>query len=163
MVTIVVCCCVQLPSHNCLCHHMNCSMPGFLILHCLPEFAQTHVHWGGDAIQPPHPLSPPSPPALNLSQCQVSFPMSQFFKSSGQSIGASASASVLPVNIQGWFPLGLTDLISLLPKGLSRVFSSSTAQQHQFFGAQLSLWSSSHICTWLLEKPQPLLTVEDAN
>ena len=83
---------------------------------------------------------------------RVSFPMSRFFKSSGWSIGASASASVLPVNIQGWFPLGLTDLISLLPKGLSRVFSSTTVQQHQFLGAQLSLWSNSHICTWLLEK-----------
>ena len=92
-------------------------------------------------------LLPPIFPSV-----RVSFPMSRFFKSSGRSIGASASASVLPVNIQGWFPLGLTDLISLLPKGLSRVFSSSTAQQHESLGAQLSLWSNSHICTWLLEK-----------
>ena len=74
------------------------------------------------------------------------------FPSCGQSIGASALASVLPMNIQGWFPLGLTGLISLLSKGLSRVFSS-TIQKHQFFSAQPSLWSSSHICTWLLEKP----------
>ena len=82
-----------------------------------------------------------------------SFPMSQFFASCGQSIGASASASVLPMNIQGWFPLGLTGLISLLSKGLSRVFSNTTVQKHQFFCTQLSLWSKSHIHTWLLEKP----------
>ena len=72
-----------------------------------------------------------------------SFPMSRLFTSGGQSIGASASASVLPVNIQGWFPLGLTGLISLLSKGLSRVFSSTTIWKHQFFGTQPSLWSSS--------------------
>ena len=82
-----------------------------------------------------------------------SFPMSQFFASGGQSIGASASASVLPMSIQGWFLLGLTGLISLLSKGLSRVFFSTTVWKHQFFGAQPSLWSNSHICTWLLEKP----------
>ena len=74
-----------------------------------------------------------------------SFPVSQFFTSGGQSIGASASASVLPMNIQDWFPLGLTSLISLLFKGLSRVFSSTTVWKHQFFGAQPSLWSNSHI------------------
>ena len=85
------------------------------------------------------------------------FPMSRLFASCGQSSGASASVSVLPVNIQGWFPLGLTDLISLLSKGLSGVFYSTTAQKHQFFGAQPSLWSSSHIHTWLLERPQPWL------
>ena len=82
-----------------------------------------------------------------------SFPISQFFMSGGQSIGASASASVLQMNIQDWFLLGLTDLISLQSKGLSRVFSNTTVQKHQFFGAQPFLWSSSHICTWLLEKP----------
>ena len=81
-----------------------------------------------------------------------SFPMSQFFASGGQSIGVSASASVVPMNIQDWFPLGLTDLISLLSKGLSRIFSNTTVQKHQFFSAQLSLWSNSHIHTWLLEK-----------
>ena len=70
-----------------------------------------------------------------------------------QCIGASASASVLPMNIQGWFPLGLTGWISLQSKGLSRVFSNTTVQKHQFFSVQPSLWSSSHICTWLLEKP----------
>ena len=82
-----------------------------------------------------------------------SFPMSQFFTSGGQSIGAAASASVLPMNIQDWFPLGWTGLISFQSKGLSRVFSSSTVQKHHVFGAQLSLWSNSHIHTWLLEKP----------
>ena len=79
-----------------------------------------------------------------------SFPMSQFFKLGGQSIGASASASVLLVNIQDWFPLGWTGLISLQSKGLSKVFSNTAVQKHQFFGTQLSLWSKSYIDTWLL-------------
>ena len=81
-----------------------------------------------------------------------SFPVSQLFASGGQSIGVSASALVLPMNIQDWFPLGLTSLISFLSKGLSRVFSNTTVQKHQFFNAQLSLWSNSHIHTWPLEK-----------
>ena len=82
-----------------------------------------------------------------------SFPVTWLFKSGGQSIGASASAPVLPMNIQGWFPLGLTGLISLLSKGLSRVFSNTTVQKHQFLGTYFSLRSRSYICTWLLEKP----------
>ena len=82
-----------------------------------------------------------------------SFPMRRFFTSGGQSIEASASALVLPMNIQGWFPLGLPGLISLQSKGLSRVFSSTTIWKHQFFGAQPSWWSNSHIRTRLLEKP----------
>jgi len=94
---------------------------------------------------------PQSFPALG------SFPVSQFFASGGQNIEASVSASVFPMNIQGWFPLGLTGLISLLFKELSRVFSSTTVRKHQFFGAQPSLWSNSHIHTWLLEKPEPWL------
>ena len=80
-----------------------------------------------------------------------SFPMCQLFTSDGQSIGPSASVSVLPMNIQGSFPLGLTGLISLESKGFSRVFSSTTIWKYQFFGAQPSLWSSFHIHTWLLE------------
>ena len=84
-------------------------------------------------------------PALNLSQNQGLFQWVIFFTSDGQSTGASASASVLPMNIQGCFPLGLTGLISLQSKGLSRVFSSTTIQEHQFYGAQSSLWSNSHI------------------
>ena len=86
-----------------------------------------------------------------------SFPMSQFFESGGQITGASASASVLPMNTQDWFPLGWTDWISLQSKRFSRVFSNTTVQKHQFFGTQLSSQSNSHIHTWPLEEPQPLL------
>ena len=89
----------------------------------------------------------------SLFPASGSFPVSQFFASSVQSIGASASASVLPVNIRDWFPLGWTGWISLQSKGLLRVFSNTTLQKHQFFGAQPSLWSNCHIHTWLLEKP----------
>ena len=94
-----------------------------------------------------------------FSSCPQSFPasgsfqMTHLFASGGQSIGVSASASVLPMNIQDWFPLGWTGWISLLSKGLSRVFSNTTVQNHQFFGAQLSSQSNSHIHTWPLEKP----------
>ena len=80
-----------------------------------------------------------------------SFPMSQFFTSGGWSIGASASISVLLMYIQGWFPLGLTDLIYLQSKGLSKVFSNTTVQKHQFFSTQPSLWPNPHIRTWLQE------------
>ena len=96
---------------------------------------------------------------ITFSSCPQSFPasgsfqMSHFFTSGGQSIGVSASASVLPMNNQDWSPLGWTGWISLQSKGLSRVFSNTTVQKHQFFGAQLSLWSNSHIHIWLLEKP----------
>ena len=98
--------------------------------------------------------------SVNLFSCPQSFlasrsfPMSWFFTSGCQNIGASASASVLPMNIQGWFPLRLTGLISLLSKGLSRDFSNTTVWKHQFFSVQPSLWSNSHVYTWLLEKPQ---------
>ena len=104
-----------------------------------------------------HPIISSSVIPFSCPQCfpeSGSFPMSQFFISGGQSIGASASASVLPMNIRSWFPLGLTVWISLQSKGLSRVFSNMTVQKHQFFSIQLSLWSNSHIHTWLLEKPQ---------
>ena len=79
----------------------------FIVLHHLPEFAHTHVHWVGDALQPSHPLSSPSPSTFNLSQHQ-GLSQWKFFASGGQSIGVSASASVLPMNIQHWFPLGWT-------------------------------------------------------
>ena len=98
-----------------------------------------------------------------VSSCPQSFPasgsvpMSWLFTSGGQSTGVSASASVLPKSIQGWFPLRLTDLISLLSKEFSRVFSSTTVQKRQFFGSLPSLFSSSHICSWLLERPYPWL------
>ena len=82
-----------------------------------------------------------------------SFQISQFFESGGQSIGTSASALVLPMNIHNWFPLGWTSLISLQSKGLLRVFSNITVQKHQFFSIRLSLWSNSHIHAWWPEKP----------
>ena len=101
-------------------------------------------------------------PSNHLIRCHLlpsncpasgSFPMSQFFASGGQIIGVSTSASVFPMNIQDWFPLGWTGSISLQSKGLSRIFSNTTVQKHQFFGTQLSLWSNYHIYMWLLEKP----------
>ena len=122
-----------------LCNSIDCSMQGFPVLHYLLQLAQANVYWVGDAIQPFHPLSYPSLPAFSLST-SGSFPMSQLFPSGGQSIGAWLSASVLPMNIQGWFPLGLTGWISLQSKGLSRVFSNTMVQKHQFFSAQPSLW-----------------------
>ena len=125
----------------------------FPVLHCFPEFVQTHVHWVGDAIQPSHPLSSPSPPAFSPSQHQDLFQWVGSLNQVGQSIGASASASVFPMNIQGWFPLGWTGFISLLSKELSRIYSYTTVQKHQFYSTQPSLWSNSHICMWLLEKP----------
>ena len=123
---------------------MDCSTPGFPVHHQLPQLAQTHVHRVSDNIQPSHPLSSPSPPTFNPSQHQGLL----------QWVGASISVSVLPMNIQDWFPLGLSGLISLQSKGLSRVFSNTTVWKHQFFSAQPSLWSNCHIRTWLLEKPQ---------
>ena len=117
---------------------VDCSVPGFPVFHHLLEFAQLHVHWVGDAIQPSSPLSsflllPSIFPSIRV------FPMSWLCTSGGQSIRASISASVLPMNIQDWFPLGLTGLISLQSKGLSRVFSNTTVQKHQFVSAQPSL------------------------
>ena len=136
---------------------MDCSMPGFPVLHHLMELAQTHVNdeLAQTQTQWCHPTISSS--VIPFSSCLQAFPeaflMSQLFISGGQSIGASASAWVLPVNIQDWFPLGLTGLIFLQSKkGLSRIFSNTTFQKHQLFGAQPSLWSISHIHTWLLEK-----------
>ena len=111
---------------------MNLSTPGFPVDHRLPEFTQTYVRWISDAIQPSHPLSSPSPPSLNLSQHQGLFQWINSF--TGQSAGASALASILPMNSQGWFPLGLTGLISLQSKGLPRVLSRTRVWRHQFFG-----------------------------
>ena len=129
---------------------MDCSTPGFPVLHHLPELAQTHVHRVCDAI---------SSSVILFSSCLQSFPvsgsflMSWLFASGGQSIGASVSASVLPMKIQYWLPLGLTSWISLLSKGLPRVFSNTTVQKYQFFSTQPSSWSNSHIHTRLLGKP----------
>ena len=126
-----------------LCDPMNRSTPGLPVHHHLPEFTQTHVHQVSDAIQPSHPLLSPFPPApkpLPASDggSSQSFPMSQHFTWGGQSIGVSALASFLPKNTQGWSPSECTGWISLQSKGLSRVFSNTTVQKHQFFGAQPS-------------------------
>ena len=135
-----------------LCDPMNHSTPGLPVHHQLPEITQTHVHRVSDAIQPSHPLSPSfsCPQSLPASG---SFPKSQLFAWGGESIGLSASASVLPMNTQDWSPLGWTGWISLQSKGLTRVFSNTTVQKHQYFWAQLSSQSNSHIHTWPLEKP----------
>ena len=111
---------------------MDCSTPGFPVLY-LPEFAQTDVHWVSDVIQPSHPLSSPSPPALNLSQLRGLFQRVSSALGS-QSIGASASVSILLMNSQSWFPLGLSGLISFLSNRLLRVFSSTRVQKHLLLG-----------------------------
>ena len=123
-----------------LCDPMDCSMPGLPVQHQLPEFTKTHVHWVGDAIQPSLTLSSPSPLPSIFPSIRV---MCQLFPSGGQSSRASASTSVLPINIQDWFPLGLTVWISLQSKGLSRVFSNTTFKSFDllrsaFFIVQLS-------------------------
>ena len=134
-----------------LCDPMNRSTPGLPVHHHLPEFSQTHVHRVGDAIQPSHPLSSPLPPAPNPSQHQSLFQW--VFTWGGQSTGVSALALFLPKNTQVLSPLEWTGWISLQSKGLSGVSSNTTVQKHQFFGAQLSSQSNSHIHTWPLEKP----------
>ena len=129
---------------------MDCSTPHFPVHHQLPEFVQTmfiKLVLSSNHLILCHPLIL----LLSIFPASGSFPMSHFFISCGQSIGASAS--ILPMNIQDWFPLGLTGWISLQSKGLSRVFSKTTVQNYQYFGTQVSLWSNSHIHTWLLEKP----------
>ena len=147
----IYCCCSVAKSCLILRNAMDCSMPSFPVLHHLLEFAQIHVLWVSNAIQSSHPV-------ITFSSClqsfpaSASFPMSQLFISSGQSVGVSASTSVLPMSIQDWCPLGWTGGISLQSKGLSRVFSSTIVRKHQFFRAQHSSWSISHIPTWLLEK-----------
>ena len=127
--------------------------PGFPVLHYLSGFAQTHIHWVSDAIQQSHPLVSPSPSSLNLSQHQGPLQGVNSSHQMAKLLELLASALVLPMNSQIWFPLGLTGLTSFQSKGLSRIFSSSTIRKHQFFSTQPSLWSNSHIYTWLLEKP----------
>ena len=133
-----------------LCDPMGCCMPGLSVHHQLPEYTQTHVYWVGDAIKPSHPL-------LSLLLLPSIFPsirvFSQWVSSLHQVAKVEAYASVLQMNIQDVFLLGLTGLISLQSKGLSRVFFKTTVQKHEFSTAQLSLYSNSHIHTWLLEKP----------
>ena len=144
------CCC--LVTKSCLILHDPMDWPGFPVLHHLPE----HVHWISDTVQPSHPLLCSSF-HLQSFPASGSSPVSQLFTSGGQSFGSSASASVLPLSIQSWFPLGLTGgLIFLLSKGLSRVFYRTTVQK-QFFGVLPSLGSISHIHIWLLERLYPWL------
>ena len=133
-----------------LCNPMNHSNEELPVHQQLLEFTQTHVYWMGNAIQPSHPLSPPSPPALNLSQHQGVF---KWVSSSHQVSKVLELQLQHPMNIQGWSHLELTGLISLQSKGLSRVFSNTTVQRYQFFSSQFSLWFNSYIHTWLLKKP----------
>ena len=134
-----------------LCNPMNRSTPGLPVHHQLLEFTQLmsiesrcHLTISSSVV----PFS-----CLQSFPASGSFPVSQLFVSGSQSIGVSASTSVLPMNTQYWFPLGWTGWISLQSKGLSGVFANTTVPKHQFFGTQLSSQSNSHIHTWLLEKP----------
>ena len=135
------------------CNPMDYSMPGFLVHYQLLECAH---FMSIRSVMPSNHLISVVPFSFCLQSFPASgfffFPASQFFVSGGQSIGVSVSASVLPMNIQDWFPLGLTGWVSLQSKGLSRI-SNTTVQKHQFFSVQLSLWSIFHIHTWLQEKP----------
>ena len=139
-------------------------MSNALHLHGLPHPRLPCLSVSRGICSNSHPLNQGCHPTISFSVTPFSFypqsfassgsfPMSRLFASHGQRTGISALASVLLMNIQGWFPLELTGLISLQSKGLSRVFTSTTVQKYQFFNAQPSLWSSSYIHTWLLEKP----------
>ena len=144
-------CCSVAQSCLTLCDPMDCTTPGLPVHHQLPVYSNSSAlsQWCHPTISSsviPFSSYPQSFPASE------SFLISWLFASGGQSI--VASASVLPMNIQDWFPLGWTGWISLQSKGLSRVFSNTTVQKHQFFNTQLSLWSNSHIHTWVLEKPK---------
>ena len=138
-----------------LCEPMDCSTPGLPVHHQLPEFTQTHVHLVGDAIQPSHPLSSPSPPAFSLFQHEGLFKWvsSLHHVAKLQHIGASALASVLPINIQDWFPLGWTGWISLQSKGLSRVFSNKSIKSSK---ASI-LWCSAF---FIVQLSHPYMTTE---
>ena len=130
---------------------MDCSIPGSSV-HYFPVYSNSCQlsQWCYLTILSPATLFSFYYKSFPASE---SFPMSWLFTSHDQIIRASASTSVLLMNIHGWFPLGLAAQISLMFKGLSRVLSHTTVGRHQFFGAQSSLWSNSHIHTWLLEKP----------
>ena len=135
-----------------LCDPMDDSMPGFPVSlkhRACPYSSPSNQFCHPGIIYSVDPLSS----CLQFFPVSGSFHESQFFISGGQSIGVSASASVLLMNIQDWLPLGLTGLISLQPKGLSRVFSNTTLQNYQFSSAQPTLESNSHIYTWLMDKP----------
>ena len=145
-------CCLVGQSCLTICNPIEFSIPGLSVLNYVPVCSNSCLlsTWCHPTI---------SSPVIPLSSClqsfptSESFPVSHLFTSGGQNNEASALASVLPVDIQGWFPLWLTSLIFFQPKGFSRVFSSTTVWKHQFFGIQPSLWFNCHIHTWLLEKP----------
>ena len=134
-----------------VCDPMNCSTPGFPVLHQLPGLAQTYIHWVSNTIQPSYPLSSPSFLAFSLSSFRV-FSNKWVLCIRWPKYWSFSFNISPPMKIQGWFSLELTGLISLLSKELLWVFSTRI-QKHQFFGPQPSLWSNSHICTSLLEKP----------
>ena len=136
-----------------VCNSMDCSTLGSPVHHQFPGACSNSCPSSQWCHQIITSSVVPFSSCLQSFPTSGSFPVSQFFSLGGQSIGVSASTSVLPMNIQDWFRLGCIGWISLQSKGLSRVFSNTTVQKHQFFGAQLSLWSNSHIHTWLLENP----------
>ena len=143
-------CCSIVKKCLTLCNPMDCSTPGFPVLHCPGVWSNSRLSsWWC------HPTNSSS--VSSFSSCPQSFPASRSNESAlciRWSKYWSFSFSISPFNeYSGWFPLGLTGVISLQSKGLSRVLSSTTVQKHQFFSAQISLWSNSHIHTWLLEKP----------
>ena len=146
------CCCLVTKSYPTLCDPTDCMQHSRLLSLTSPRVCSNSCplsQWGhptiSSSVAPFSSCHQPSP-------ASGSFPKGRLFTPGGQSIVASASASVLPMNIQGWFPLGLTVLISFLCSGLSRVLSGTIVSKHQFFSAQPSLWSSFHACTWLLVK-----------
>ena len=140
-----------------LCNPINCSIPGHPVHHQLPEFTQTHVHRLSNAIQPSHPLSSPSPPAPNPSQHQSLFQWVNFSHEVAKVLQFQLQHHSFQRTPRTGLLLEWTGWISLQSKGLSRVFSNTTVQKHQFFGTQLSSQSNSHVHTWPLEKPQPWL------
>ena len=135
-----------------LCDPMNCSTPGLPVQHQLPEFTQTHGHQVSDGIQPSHPLSAPSPPVPNLSQHQSLFQWVDSWHEVAKVLEFQLSHHFAKKS-QGWSPSEWTGWISLQSKGLSRVFSNTTVLKHQYFSAQPSSQSNSHIHTWPQEKP----------
>ena len=163
-------CLISFTQHNYFeihwCHsvHFSCSLMSDSLQSCGPQHTRPPYPSPTPGVYPNLcPLSRWCHPIISsfvipFSSCLQSFPapgsfqMSQHYTSCGQSIGVSASTSVLPMNTQDWSPLGWTGWISLQPKGFSSVFSNTTVQKHRFFGAQLSLQSNSHIHTWPLEK-----------
>ena len=153
----------QVPEEYCYCsatqlsltlwYPMDCNTPGLPVTHRLPEFAQVHAHCISNAIQPSHPLTIIFSFSSQSFPASGKFPVSWLFTSGDQNTRASASASVLPMSIHGWFPLRLTRFISLLSKELSGVFSNTTVQRHQFFVILPSLQNSCYNLMCPLERP----------